>query len=62
MDIHGNATTMQGARKCWFIALPDIDAKMTMVLLGVFVRGRGCRSIDKLGFVVLRVLTKVFIP
>ena len=64
---NGNAATMQGIRKCWFTAVPDIDAKMTLVLLGVFVRGSGGRSMDKrssnkLGFVVLRVSLVVFIP
>ena len=57
---NGNAATMKGIRTCWFTAVPHIDAKMTLVLVGVFVRGSGGRSIDKrssnkLGFVVLRV-------
>ena len=44
---NGNVATMQGIQKCLFTAVSDIDAKMTLVLLGVFVRGSGGRSIDK---------------
>ena len=47
LDIEWQRRYNAGDSEVLVPAVPDIDAKTTMVLLGVFVRGRGGRSIDK---------------
>ena len=47
LDIEWQRRYNAGDSEVLVPAVPDIDAKTTMVLLGVFVRGRGGRSINK---------------